>query len=73
MGRTFSDCLKETGSPVKCCVELYADSKNKIFTAFVQDEQKKGDHNHVSCKMAFMTSDLSEKIHDGMNKDKSAE
>ena len=73
MGRTFSDCLKETGSPVKCCVELYADSKDKIFTAFVQDEQKKSDHHHVSCKMALMTSDLREKVHDGMNKDKSEE
>jgi hypothetical protein len=68
MGRKFSDCLKETGSPVKCCVELYVDSKDKIFTAFVQDEQ---DHHHVSCKMAIMTSDLREKIHDGMSRDKS--
>ena len=71
MGRTFSDCLKETGSPVKCCVELYTDSRDKIFTALVQDEKVETDHHHVSCKTALMTSDLREKIHNEINGDKS--
>ena len=73
MGRKFSECLKEKGSPVKCCLELYADSKDQIFTAFVHDERDERDHHHVSCKMALMTSDLREKIHDGMDRDKSEE
>ena len=70
MGRTFSDCLKETGSPVKCCVELYADSKDKIFTAFIQNEKDESDHHHVSCKTALMTTELREKIHNERNGDK---